>query len=95
MPTAYFVGWRLLSIHKRFQREPDKDKVDWGKICEQAGSSNPLCKPWISELAKFVQKGPSNGELLHVLRDAVRTFGWDPSDDSQVNMLGKEFFFLK
>ena len=84
------MGWRLLSIHNR-TKDLHRDQCDWSQVERVVGDSNPVCKPWIKELATFVRNSPTNGELLYELSDATKTFAVSHDEEHAV-VVGKEFF---
>ena len=86
------MGWRLLAIHNRTKDHEDRDRCDWNKVEKAVGDSNPICKPWIKELAYFVRSSHTSGELLYELSDATKTFAGS-HDEEHATVVGREFFF--
>ena len=66
-------------------------KPDWKAIAEQAAMANPPCSSWISDLCRFVEVGPQNGEILYEIDNALKTFT-NVEATGQTLMIGSEFW---
>ena len=64
---------------------------DWRAIAEQAVHANPPCAAWITDLCKYVEMGPQNGEILYEIDNALKTFT-NVEVTGQTLVLGSDFW---
>ena len=82
--NALDMGWKMMQM-----QQDANGGEPWDDIVSKAKQTNPVCQAWLGELAMYVRKSPSSGELLEDLSTASKVFA--PSDDGQ-RVIGQEFF---
>ena len=82
------AGARMLLAHSL---SDGVENPDWKAIAEQAAQANPPCSSWISDLCKFVEMSPRNGEILYDIDNALKTFT-NVEATGQTLMIGSEFW---
>ena len=82
------AGARMLLAHSLSDGVANPD---WKAIAEQAAQANPPCSSWISDLCKFVEMSPQNGEILYDIDNALKTFT-NVEVTGQTLVLGSDFW---
>ena len=82
----------MLGMHQNAQQA--QGDVDWKEIAKNASVSNPPCKEWLNDLAKFVCEHGGAGSLLEDLNMFSRALGSmkDQKAAGSKKAMGSEFW---